>query len=85
MSSTLHVQRVVEFGSRRLLHNLTDMCRKPSAGLGLCVAMVPELYHHPLILSPLSLYYCPCLYTIALVLILLPLSSSSTSSISIKY
>jgi hypothetical protein len=32
-------------GSRHLLHNLTNMCRKPSAGLGLRVAMVPESYH----------------------------------------
>jgi hypothetical protein len=31
-------------GSHRLLHNLTDMCWKPSAGLGLRVAMVPESY-----------------------------------------
>jgi hypothetical protein len=34
-------------GSRRLLHNLTDMHRKPSASLGLRVAMVPESYHWP--------------------------------------
>jgi hypothetical protein len=31
---------------RHLLHNLTDMRQKPSAGLGLHVAMVPESYHH---------------------------------------
>jgi hypothetical protein len=45
MSSTLHVQRVIIFlyvGSRRLLHNLTDMHRKASAGLGLRVAIVRE-------------------------------------------
>jgi hypothetical protein len=49
--STLHVQRVVVFlyaGSRRLLHNLTDMRQKPSAGLGLRVAMVPESYQRTL-------------------------------------
>jgi hypothetical protein len=49
MSSTLHVRRVVVFlyaGSRHLLHNLTDMRRKASAGLGICVAMVPESYQH---------------------------------------
>jgi hypothetical protein len=45
MSSTLHVRRVVELGSRRLLHNLTDMRRKPLAFIGLHVAMVPESYH----------------------------------------
>jgi hypothetical protein len=48
MSSTLHVWRVVVFlyvGSHRLLHNLTDMCQKALAGLGLHVAMVPESYH----------------------------------------
>jgi hypothetical protein len=43
MLSTLHVQRVVVFlyaGSRRLLHNLTDMRQKASACLGLRMAMV---------------------------------------------
>jgi hypothetical protein len=48
MSSTLHVQRVVVFlyaGSRRLLHNLTDMGQKALACLDPCVAMVLELYH----------------------------------------
>jgi hypothetical protein len=50
MSLTLHVWRVVIFlyaGSRRLLHNLTNMHQKVSAGLGLCVAMVPESYRPP--------------------------------------
>jgi hypothetical protein len=48
MSSTLHVRRVIVFlyaGSRRLLHNLTDMHWKALACLSLCMAMVPELYH----------------------------------------
>jgi hypothetical protein len=47
MSLTLHVQRVIVFlyaGSRRLLHNLTDMHQKVLASLGLHVAMVPESY-----------------------------------------
>jgi hypothetical protein len=44
MSSTLYVRRVVELGSRRHLCNLTNICRKASACLGLCVAMVPESY-----------------------------------------
>jgi hypothetical protein len=50
MSSTLHVQRVMVFlymGGHCLLHNLTDMRWKVSAGLGLRVAMVPESYHPP--------------------------------------
>jgi hypothetical protein len=29
-----------------ILHNLTDMRRKASACLGLCVAIVPESYQH---------------------------------------
>jgi hypothetical protein len=47
MSLTLHVQRVDIFlyaGSRRFWPNLTDMRRKASACLCLCVAMVPESY-----------------------------------------
>jgi hypothetical protein len=28
-----------------ILHNLTDMCQKASACIGLYVGMVPELYH----------------------------------------
>jgi hypothetical protein len=47
MSLTLHVWRVVVFlyaGSRCLLHNLTDMRRKPSVHFGIRVAMVPESY-----------------------------------------
>jgi hypothetical protein len=44
---SLSVQRVVGFlyvGSHRLLHNLTDMCQKPSACIGLCMDMVPMAY-----------------------------------------
>jgi hypothetical protein len=49
MSSTLYMYmwRVVSFlyaGSRWLLHNLTDMRRKPSACIGLCVGIVPKAY-----------------------------------------
>jgi hypothetical protein len=47
MLSTLHVRRVVVFlyaGSRRLLHNLTDMRRKASACIDLRMGMVPESY-----------------------------------------
>jgi hypothetical protein len=63
MSSTLHVQRVVVFlyvGSRRLLHNLTDMHRKASAGLGLHVAMVPESYQWSFMQGPPTIFlYLP--------------------------
>jgi hypothetical protein len=48
MSLTLHVRRIVVFlyaGSRRLLPNLADMCRKPSASFGLHVDRVPMVYH----------------------------------------
>jgi hypothetical protein len=47
-STSLYVQRVVSFlyvGSRRLLHNLTNMYWKPLAYIGLRVGMVPKLYH----------------------------------------
>jgi hypothetical protein len=30
-----------------ILYNLTDMCRKASACIGLHVGMVPESYQHP--------------------------------------
>jgi hypothetical protein len=46
---SLYVWRVIVFlyvGSRRLLHNLTDMHRKPSACIGLHMGMVPKSYHH---------------------------------------
>jgi hypothetical protein len=48
MSSTLYVRRVVELiyaGSHRHSCNLTNMCRKALACIGLRVAMVPESYH----------------------------------------
>jgi hypothetical protein len=47
MSTSLYVRRVAGFlyvGSRRLLHNLTDMRRKPSACIGLHVGMVSKAY-----------------------------------------
>jgi hypothetical protein len=37
-------------GCHQLLHHLTDMHQKPSAYFGLCVGMVPIVYHclcHP--------------------------------------
>jgi hypothetical protein len=49
MLSTLYMWRVISFlyaGSHRLLHNLTDMRRKPSACIGLHVGMVPKAYQH---------------------------------------
>jgi hypothetical protein len=45
---SLYVWRVVGFlyaGSHRLLHNLTNMHWKPLACIGLCVGMVPKVYH----------------------------------------
>jgi hypothetical protein len=41
---------VVDFGCAKchcigILHNLTDICRKGSAGFGLCVERVPVVYH----------------------------------------
>jgi hypothetical protein len=50
MSLTLYVRRVVELiyvGSCQHSCNLTNMCRKASACIGLHVAMVPESYHPP--------------------------------------
>jgi hypothetical protein len=57
---SLYVQRVIGFvymGSCQLLYNLTNMHQKPSACFGLCVDMVPMVYHCVLVsgLSWLSL------------------------------
>jgi hypothetical protein len=48
MSLTLYVQRVVKLiyvGNRQHSCNLTNIHRKASACIGLCVAMVPKSYH----------------------------------------
>jgi hypothetical protein len=48
-SLTLYMQRVVILlcvESCRHFCNVTDMRRKPLACFGLCVGMVPKVYHH---------------------------------------
>jgi hypothetical protein len=53
--STLYMLRVISFlyaGSHWLLHNLTDMCQKPSACIGLCMGMVSKAYQWMSLYSP---------------------------------
>jgi hypothetical protein len=40
-------RQLLYVGSHQHFHNLTDMRRKPSACITLCMGMVPKVYHPP--------------------------------------